>query len=123
MSDAAVRWTPEGYEFRCESCRARKRQCFWPLTDEFWSPARGMKRCLACQREDAAARARARYRSEPAYREMMKRRARDYESECPRTVKRRLRDEAMRADPLLLAKHRLSAAQRQREYRARQRAA
>jgi hypothetical protein len=79
-----------------------------------------MKRCLACQREAAAERERARYRDDPAYRELMKRRARTYDSECPRTLKRRLRYEAMRADPLLLTKARLSGAQRQREYRARQ---
>lgn len=92
------------------------------MTDEFWRPARGMKRCIACQNEDEAARRRALYRDDPVLRERLKRRSRAYESACPRTLKRRLRHEAMMADPLLLAKGRQSAAQRQREYRARQKA-
>lgn len=32
-----------GYEGKCDDCAE-----WWPLTDEFWYPVQGMRRCRAC---------------------------------------------------------------------------
>jgi len=69
-STAPVRYNKdtEEFEMRCESCKQKNSQIFWPLTLEFWNPESGMKMCRACGKEKKAADQKAR-RSDPVYRE------------------------------------------------------
>jgi len=65
-----VKWNPdlEEWEYRCEDCLQKGLKAWWPLTFEFWSPNRGMNRCLACQAEYKAKVQRERRRTDPEYR-------------------------------------------------------
>jgi hypothetical protein len=53
----AIRFREE-FEMRCERCRQ-----WWPLTEEFWYPRRGLGRCLACLNARAPERRRAYHRA------------------------------------------------------------
>lgn len=42
----------ESYEMWCPDCEGKHGTAtFWPLTDEFWVPHRGLARCRACWAE------------------------------------------------------------------------
>ena len=62
-----VRWREDtGFELRCEDCATRKRQCFWPLAEEFWN-LRSLIRCKSCERDRKAKRIAERRRADPEW--------------------------------------------------------
>jgi hypothetical protein len=63
LPHSPVRYRPDvGFEMRCPVCTVRGDERYWPLTVEFWWPARGMSRCRACWRAERTAQQRCRRR-------------------------------------------------------------
>ena len=63
QKERGVRWREDvGFELRCDVCaKARRTDCYWPLTLDFWNPRRGMTMCRACRRRADAVASRSRY--------------------------------------------------------------
>ena len=59
-----VRFREDEFQGQCETCRD-----WWPITQEFWYPRWGMRRCRACVKAARNDHQNARYRNEPAFRE------------------------------------------------------
>ncbi len=70
------------FEMRCPDCARADRQCYWPLTVEFWDP-RSLQRCRACE---AAKRARYDREKRQADPEWAKNKARKYFVANKRTI-------------------------------------
>lgn len=99
---APIRWRDDtGWEYRCDDCAGRRREAFWPLTDEFWVKERGMARCRACFASLDARRARERYRTSKTVAERKREAARRYHhhNRAAEHTKARLRWEALVSDP------------------------
>lgn len=66
-----IRWSDDvGWELRCNDCVRKPRTAhYWPLTEDFWDPKKGMQRCIACHKEQRNARERRRYWTDPEYRQ------------------------------------------------------
>ena len=74
-----IRWRDDtGWEYRCGDCADRNRECFWPLTDEFWDRKRTMRRCRSCQAALDARRARERYHRSTTVQERKREASRRY---------------------------------------------
>ena len=74
-----IRWVAGSEpEMQCVECLE-----YLPLTDEFWVPVHGIRRCRACWKEHTNRASRAR-RSDPAYR--------DYEREAARLTRKATAD-------------------------------
>jgi hypothetical protein len=79
-----VRLTTEGWEGQCDKCRQ-----WWPLDREFWHPRSGMRRCLACIREERRVYLRDLRRDNPEMRALHRERSRENQA-----VKRKLSRES-----------------------------
>lgn len=122
---SGVRWREDvGWELRCEGCFLKGQgTTYWPLTFEFWEP-RNMKRCRACHKDYQAARKKAKYRADAAYRDHQIGKTRAWRAANPVAVKEHARSRWARliANPKLLAEHAERQRERQRLYKQRQRA-
>lgn len=90
-----VRWHRDrGLEGRCDACCQ-----WWPLDEDlltYWFPARGMRQCRACQREETARRSREVYPHRMTQLEYVEKR-RAYQREYMRIRRRLLGDGGRKA--------------------------
>ncbi len=119
--ESPIRWRADtGWELRCQSCAARRRECYWPLEPygEFWYPKRGLQRCKACFRDRDALFQRIAYAKDPD-RKRARQRAYYRKNRAANRIISRLRWEATLADPEKHAKAIERSRESSRRYRER----